>query len=99
MDTPKGLLVPVIKDASDQSIEQISAEVKTAGACREGTISPDNLSGGSFTLTNLGMLGVETFTPVLNAPEVAILEWEELYSSLSVLRMGRSNMLILCPSV
>ena len=44
-----------------------------AGACREGTISPDNLSGGSFTLTNLGMLGVETFTPVLNAPEVAIL--------------------------
>jgi pyruvate dehydrogenase E2 component (dihydrolipoamide acetyltransferase) len=49
-------------------------EVKNlAGACREGTISPDNLSGGSFTLTNLGMLGVETFTPVLNAPEVAIL--------------------------
>ena len=74
VDTPKGLLVPVIKDASDQSIEQISAEVKNlAGACREGTISPDNLSGGSFTLTNLGMLGVETFTPVLNAPEVAIL--------------------------
>ena len=44
-----------------------------AGACREGSISPDNLSGGSFTLTNLGMLGVENFTPVLNAPEVAIL--------------------------
>lgn len=74
VDTPKGLLVPVIKDASDRSIEQMSAEVKNlAGACREGTISPDNLSGGSFTLTNLGMLGVETFTPVLNAPEVAIL--------------------------
>lgn len=74
VDTPKGLLVPVIQDASDLSIEQISAEVKKlAGACREGTISPDNLSGGSFTLTNLGMLGVETFTPVLNAPEVAIL--------------------------
>ena len=74
VDTPKGLLVPVIRDASDMSIEKISAEVKNlAGACREGTISPDNLSGGSFTLTNLGMLGVETFTPVLNAPEVAIL--------------------------
>jgi pyruvate dehydrogenase E2 component (dihydrolipoamide acetyltransferase) len=74
VDTPKGLLVPVIRDASDMSIENISAEVKNlAGACREGTISPDNLSGGSFTLTNLGMLGVETFTPVLNAPEVAIL--------------------------
>jgi pyruvate dehydrogenase E2 component (dihydrolipoamide acetyltransferase) len=74
VDTPRGLLVPVIKDASDLSIEQISAEVKNlAGGCREGTISPDNLTGGSFTLTNLGMLGVETFTPVLNAPEVAIL--------------------------
>jgi len=74
VDTPKGLLVPVIRDASDLSIEQISSEVKNlAGACREGTIYPDNLSGGSFTLTNLGMLGVETFTPVLNAPEVAIL--------------------------
>ena len=74
VDTPKGLLVPVIRDASEMSIEKISAEVKNlAGACREGTISPDNLSGGSFTLTNLGMLGVETFTPVLNAPEVAIL--------------------------
>ena len=74
VDTPRGLLVPVISNASDLSIEQVSAEVKKlAGACREGTISPDNLSGGSFTLTNLGMLGVETFTPVLNAPEVAIL--------------------------
>ncbi|MDG1139870.1 MAG: dihydrolipoamide acetyltransferase family protein [Opitutales bacterium] len=74
VDTPRGLLVPVIKNASDLSIEQISAEVKSlAGACREGTISPDNLSGGSFTLTNLGMLGVENFTPVLNAPEVGIL--------------------------
>ena len=74
VDTPRGLLVPVISNASDLSIEQVSAEVKKlAGACREGTISPDNLTGGSFTLTNLGMLGVETFTPVLNAPEVAIL--------------------------
>ena len=62
VDTPKGLLVPVVKEACDLSIEQISSEVKKlAGACREGTISPDNLSGGSFTLTNLGMLGVENF--------------------------------------
>ena len=74
VDTPKGLLVPVVKEACDLSIEQISSEVKKlAGACREGTICPDNLSGGSFTLTNLGMLGVENFTPVLNAPEVGIL--------------------------
>ena len=74
VDTERGLLVPVIKNASDLSIEQISAEVKKlAASCREGSISPDNLSGGSFTLTNLGMLGVENFTPVLNAPEIAIL--------------------------
>tara|TARA_Y100001954_G_C15651700_1_gene523005 strand:+ start:32 stop:769 length:738 start_codon:yes stop_codon:yes gene_type:complete len=74
VDTPRGLMVPVIRDSSDLSIEALSSEIKKlAGACREGTISPDDLAGGSFTLTNLGMLGVETFTPVLNAPEVAIL--------------------------
>ena len=82
VDTPRGLMVPVIRDSSDLSIEALSSEIKKlAGACREGTISPDDLAGGSFTLTNLGMLGVETFTPVLNAPEVAIPEWAELCSS------------------
>jgi pyruvate dehydrogenase E2 component (dihydrolipoamide acetyltransferase) len=74
VDTPRGLLVPVVRDSSDLSIENLSSAIKKlAGDCREGTISPDDLTGGSFTLTNLGMLGVETFTPVLNAPEVAIL--------------------------
>ena len=74
VDTPRGLLVPVVRDSSDLSIENLSTAIKKlAGDCREGTISPDDLSGGSFTLTNLGMLGVETFTPVLNAPEIAIL--------------------------
>ena len=74
VDTPKGLLVPVVRDASDLSLDDLSSSIKkVAIACREGTIPPDDLSGGSFTLTNLGMLGVETFTPVLNAPEVAIL--------------------------
>ena len=74
VDTPRGLLVPVVRDSSDLSIENLSSAIKKlAGDCREGTISPDDLAGGSFTLTNLGMLGIETFTPVLNAPEVAIL--------------------------
>ena len=74
VDTPRGLLVPVVRDSSELSIENLSTAIrKLAGDCREGTISPDDLSGGSFTLTNLGMLGVETFTPVLNAPEIAIL--------------------------
>lgn len=74
VDTPRGLLVPVVRDSSDMTIEGLSSSIKKlASACREGTISPDDLAGGSFTLTNLGMLGVETFTPVLNAPEIAIL--------------------------
>ena len=74
VDSPRGLMVPVVKDASDLSLEALSTEIKKlAIACREGTIQPDDLSGGSCTLTNLGMLGVSTFTPVLNVPEVAIL--------------------------
>ena len=74
VDSPRGLMVPVVKDASDLSLEALSAAIKKlAIACREGTIQPDDLSGGSCTLTNLGMLGVSTFTPVLNVPEVAIL--------------------------
>jgi pyruvate dehydrogenase E2 component (dihydrolipoamide acetyltransferase) len=64
----------VVREASELSLESLSSSIKkVAIACREGTVSPDDLTGGSFTLTNLGMLGVETFTPVLNAPEVAIL--------------------------
>ncbi len=74
VDSPRGLMVPVVKDASDLSLEALSNEIKRkAVACREGTIQPDDLSGGSCTLTNLGMLGISTFTPVLNVPEVAIL--------------------------
>ena len=55
VDTPRGLLVPVVRDSSDLSIENLSSAIKKlAGDCREGTISPDDLAGGSFTLTNLG---------------------------------------------
>jgi pyruvate dehydrogenase E2 component (dihydrolipoamide acetyltransferase) len=74
VDSPRGLMVPVVEEASKMSLEMLSAEIKKkAIACREGTIQPDELSGGTFTLTNLGMLGVENFTPVLNPPEIAIL--------------------------
>ena len=74
VDSPRGLMVPVVQEASKMSIEMLAAEIKKkAIACREGTIQPDDLSGGTFTLTNLGMLGVENFTPVLNPPEIAIL--------------------------
>ncbi len=74
VDTPRGLMVPVIRFADRLSLSQMSAEIKRlAAACREGTISPDELEGGTFTVTNLGSFGIESFTPVLNAPQVAIL--------------------------
>lgn len=74
VDTPKGLLVPVIRGADTLSLRELSVSIRTlAEACQQGRVNPDDLQGGSFTLTNLGGFGVETFTPVLNAPEVAIL--------------------------
>ncbi len=74
VDTPRGLMVPVIRYANLMTLKQLSAETKRlAVACIEGTIDPDALSGGTFTVTNLGAMGIESFTPVLNAPEVGIL--------------------------
>ncbi len=74
VDTPRGLMVPVIRYANLMTLKQLSAEAKRlAMACIEGTIDPDALSGGTFTVTNLGAMGIESFTPVLNAPEVGIL--------------------------
>jgi len=74
VDTPRGLMVPNIFCAELKSLAEISAETKElAGACQGGTISPDLLNGGSFTVTNLGSFGIESFTPVLNAPQTGIL--------------------------
>jgi pyruvate dehydrogenase E2 component (dihydrolipoamide acetyltransferase) len=74
VDTPRGLLVPVIRNANLLSLRDISAEAKRlAKAAQDGTAKPAELSGSTFTVTNLGSLGVTSFTPVLNAPEVAIL--------------------------
>ncbi len=74
VDTPKGLLVPVIRFADSLSLSQISATFKTlSSSAIEGKSSPDDLYGSTFTVTNLGAMGVESFTPVLNVPEVAIL--------------------------
>ncbi len=74
VDTEKGLLVPKIMAANTLSLTQLSKEAKTvAKAAQSGSISPDLLSGGTFTVTNLGNLGIESFTPVINPPEVAIL--------------------------
>ena len=74
VDTPRGLMVPTIFNADTKSIVEISKELKElAAAARSGSISPDLLRGGSFTVSNLGAFGVESFTPVINPPQVAIL--------------------------
>lgn len=74
VDTPRGLVVPVIRNAHRLSLKQLSQESKRlADGSQSGKISPDELSGGTFTVTNLGSLGIETFTPILNPPQVAIL--------------------------
>lgn len=74
VDTPRGLMVPTIVHADEMSLLEISKAVKSLAAqCREGNISPDKLSGGSFTVSNLGSFGVESFTPVINPPQTGIL--------------------------
>jgi len=74
VDTPRGLMVPTIFNADTKSLLEISKEVKKlAEAARSGAISPDLLTGGSFTVSNLGSTGVEMFTPVINPPQTAIL--------------------------
>ena len=74
VDTPRGLMVPVIRNADLLSLRELSVESKRlAAACQTGNINPDSLTGGTFTVSNLGAFGIESFTPVLNAPQVAIL--------------------------
>lgn len=74
VDTPRGLMVPVVRHADTLSLRRFSEESKrlTKG-CLEGTITPDELSGATFTVTNLGSFGIESFTPILNSPETGIL--------------------------
>jgi len=74
VDSPRGLMVPIIHNAHLLSLEEISKEARRLStACQEETILPDELNGGTFTITNLGIMGIESFTPILNIPQVAIL--------------------------
>jgi pyruvate dehydrogenase E2 component (dihydrolipoamide acetyltransferase) len=74
VDTERGLVVPVIKDADKKSIRDIAAEVSSlAEKARAGKLGLDEMRGGSFTITNLGGIGGTSFTPIVNYPEVAIL--------------------------
>jgi pyruvate dehydrogenase E2 component (dihydrolipoamide acetyltransferase) len=73
-DTPKGLLVPVIKFADKLTLKQLADEsARLIAACREGRALPEELSGATFTMSNVGSYGIDSFTPIINPPEVAIL--------------------------
>ncbi|MBE0699633.1 MAG: 2-oxo acid dehydrogenase subunit E2 [Anaerolineaceae bacterium] len=74
VDTERGLLVPVVRGADQKSLREFGAEFRTmVDRARKGRSLPDDLSGGTFTITNLGMFDVDAFTPVINLPEAAIL--------------------------
>jgi pyruvate dehydrogenase E2 component (dihydrolipoamide acetyltransferase) len=69
-----GLVVPVLRDVPTKGLPQISEEIKSlASKARENKLGPDEMSGATFTITNLGTYGVETFTPIISPPQCAIL--------------------------
>ena len=71
---PAGLLVPVVKFSNVKGLKDISKEIKDLGErAKTNKLTPDELTGGTFTISNLGMFGIESFTPIINQPEVAIL--------------------------
>ncbi len=74
VDTPNGLMVPVIRDVDKKGIYELSAELaQVADRTRDGKISPADMQGGCFSISSLGGIGGTQFTPIVNAPEVAIL--------------------------
>ncbi|WOG28480.1 pyruvate dehydrogenase complex dihydrolipoyllysine-residue acetyltransferase [Endozoicomonas sp. 8E] len=74
VDTPDGLLVPVIKNVNQKGIWDLSREcIELAGKARDKKLKPDEMQGGCFTISSLGSVGGTAFTPIVNAPEVAIL--------------------------
>jgi pyruvate dehydrogenase E2 component (dihydrolipoamide acetyltransferase) len=74
VDTPGGLVVPVVRDVDSKGITELSKELGAVSLkARDGKLTPDDMSGGSFTISSLGGIGGTGFTPIVNAPEVAIL--------------------------
>lgn len=74
VETPKGLMTPVVRDAQTKTVAQISSEIRQlADRARSGKIQPDDMHGGSFSISNLGMFGVESFDAIINPPQGAIL--------------------------
>jgi pyruvate dehydrogenase E2 component (dihydrolipoamide acetyltransferase) len=73
-DTPQGLVVPVIRDADKKGVVEIAKEMgELAKLARDGKLKPDQMQGGTFTISSLGGIGGTYFTPIINAPEVAIM--------------------------
>ena len=74
VDTPQGLVVPIIKDPDQKGIYEIATDLGTiSGKARDGKLGPADMQGGTFSISSLGGLGGTAFTPIVNAPEVAIL--------------------------
>ncbi len=74
VDTPQGLVTPVVKDADKKPLAQVGREIRElARKAREGRLSMEDVRGGTFTITNLGVFGIDAFTPIVNHPQVAIL--------------------------
>jgi pyruvate dehydrogenase E2 component (dihydrolipoamide acetyltransferase) len=74
VDTPRGLLVPVVRDVPGKSVQRLASEsAALIAAAQAGTLAGDAMRGGTFTISNLGMYGIDAFTPLINLPECAIL--------------------------
>ncbi len=80
VDTPRGLLVPTLSGAGSLTLREFSAQSKElANEALGGSINPDLLQGGTFTVSNLGSFGIESFTPIINLPQVAILGVDAIF--------------------
>jgi pyruvate dehydrogenase E2 component (dihydrolipoamide acetyltransferase) len=80
----EGLLVPVIRDADQRDLKNIALEAsRLADAARTGTLGLDDMAGGTFTVSALGMFGVDSFTPIINAPQAGILGVNRIYDGLA----------------
>jgi len=85
MDTPRGLMVPTVFNADLLTLNELSGKVKVLiDNCKSGSVSPDLLQDGTFTVTNLGSLGITSFTPVINPPQTTILGVNTLETKIKV---------------
>ncbi len=89
VDTPRGLLVPVIQNAANKSLEEVHREMEEIKeASKEGKFKMDRLSGGTFTISNLGMFNIRSFQAIVNAPQAAILAVSKI-ADVPVVREGK----------